>query len=211
MVFGQNPAENDDGDHSIYGGNVARIVGLEPGKARMVLIEQQDRKIGAVLTIPPDGPRQDSEISVTLTHCATLSGRIVDGDGKPADGVVNIELSSAEPTIFGSLHAATVALDSAGRFLCDTVPAGGQYHVAAITSATDDLRGRMQPEEYRVLAQNLNLVPGQSLDLGTFDAATGKRRDNPPVAKGAAETVPITGRIVNLEGQPVAGVSVKVG
>ena len=68
----------------------------------------------------------------------------------------------------------------------------------------------MQPEEYKLLAKDLKLEVGQSLDLGTFDATTGKRKDDPPVAKGATAGVPITGRIVNLEGQPVAGVLVKV-
>ncbi len=210
VVYGQYPAENDDGDHSVYGGNVARIVGLEPGKARMVLLEQQDRKIGAVLTIPPDGPRNDTEITVTLRGCASLAGRVVGGDGKPAHGDVNIELTSAEPAIFGSLHVATVALDSAGRFRYGALPAGGPYHVSAVTSAPDDLRGRMQPEEHKLLAENLKLLPGQSLDLGMFDATTGKRRDEAPAAEGAAETVRITGRIVNLEGQPLGGVSVKL-
>ena len=36
------------------------------------------------------------------------------------------------------------------------------------------------------------------------------RRPDAPAAKAAAADVPINGRIVNLEGQPVAGVSVKV-
>ena len=66
VAFGQNPAGNDDGDHGVYTGNIARVGGLDPGKPRTVLIEQEDRKIGAVLTIPPDGPRDDSEITVTL-------------------------------------------------------------------------------------------------------------------------------------------------
>jgi beta-lactamase regulating signal transducer with metallopeptidase domain len=210
VVFGQFPAGNDDGDHGIYTENIARIVGLEPGKPRTVLIQHEDRKIGAVLTIPPDGPRHDSEITVTLRPCGTLSGRIVDGDGKPARGNINIELTPAEPTRFGNLNAATTALDAAGRFRCDAVPAGSPYHVSAITSAPDALRGRMQAEESKLLAQDLKLEAGQTLDLGTFDAATGRHKDDPPAAKGADAGVPITGRIVNLEGQPVAGVLVKV-
>ena len=49
------------------------------------------------------------------------------------------------------------------------------------------------------------------MDLGTFNVTTGKRIEPARRGRPATADVPITGRIVDLEGQPVAGVSVKVG
>ena len=51
--------------------------------------------------------------------------------------------------------------------------------------------------------------PGHVVDLGTDNLVTGKRIEA-GVAKAEAADVPINGRIVDLEGRPVAGVSVTV-
>ena len=71
----------------------------------------------------------------------------------------------------------------------------------------------MEPETFKPfdLAKDLKLETGQVLDLGGFDVSTGKRVKAPQVATSTQADVPITGRIVDLEGRPVAGVSVKVG
>ena len=70
----------------------------------------------------------------------------------------------------------------------------------------------MEPEAFKpfTLAKDLKVEAGQVVDLGTFDVTTGQRVRPRPPDRGAAD-VPITGRIVDLEGRPVAGVSVKVG
>src|SRR5262249_23637081 len=62
------------------------------------------------------------------------------------------------------------------------------------------------------------LDSGQLIDLGTFGAATGqpiKTAEQPAAVKddqgkAAARDVPITGRIVDLEGRPIPGVTVQV-
>ncbi len=52
------------------------------------------------------------------------------------------------------------------------------------------------------LAEKLNVEPGQVVNLGTYNVATGKRTLPPAATVGPAD-VPINGRIVDLEGRPV--------
>ena len=75
--------------------------------------------------------------------------------------------------------------------------------------------GKMEPTRFKPfeLARNLKPEPGQVIDLGTFNAATGqaiKTSEQPAAVKDdqgkvAARDVPITGRIVDLEGRPIRG------
>jgi len=76
----------------------------------------------------------------------------------------------------------------------------------------------VDPDKAFELARNLKAEPGQVTDLGMFNAATGQRikeLEKPTAArskqgKAATRNMPITGRIVDLEGRPVAGATVQV-
>jgi hypothetical protein len=70
----------------------------------------------------------------------------------------------------------------------------------------------MEPETFKPfeLAKDMKLESGQALDFGTVDVNTGKQVKVAPPQKAAGADAPITGRIVNLEGQPIPGVAVKV-
>jgi len=78
----------------------------------------------------------------------------------------------------------------------------------------------MEPETFKAfeLVRDLKVDPGQVTDLGMFNAATGKHVKEPekPTTKKVTQdmnptsTMPIIGRIVDLEGRPVAGVAVQV-
>ena len=71
---------------------------------------------------------------------------------------------------------------------------------------------------HAVLARDLKVEPGQVTDLGMFNAATGQRikdSEKPTAAeseqsKSATHMMPITGRIVDLEGRPVTGATVRI-
>ena len=211
-VWGRNPEGTDHGDPNLYNESIARIAGLEPGKSRTVFIKQLTQKVGAILTIPPEGQGKDAETTVTLRPCATIKGRLVDAEGKPVTGGVRIELVPGDRTTFQHILAAMVTVGSEGRFDCDVLPAGGPYQISAANRTSYGFGRRMEPEAFKPfeLAKGLTFEPGQQLDFGTVDVNTGKRVDTPPAGKRVSADVPITGRIVNMEGQPIPGVSVKV-
>jgi hypothetical protein len=211
-VWGRNPEGSDFGDHNLYGESVARIGGLEPGKPRMVLIKSHETKIGAVVTIPRDAAGKDEEMTVTLHPCATIKGRLVDGEGKPVSGGVRVELLSTSATAFRRQQVAMAEADAHGAFSCDQLPAAAGYQVSAANRLVHSAGRRMEPEAFKpfLLAKDLKLEAGQILDFGTIDVTTGKRKGDAPGAKPASVDIPVDGRIVNLEGRPVAGVNVKV-
>jgi len=76
----------------------------------------------------------------------------------------------------------------------------------------------VDPDKAFELARNLKAEPGRVTDLGMFNAATGQRIKEPATpgaakseqGKAATRIMPITGRIVDLEGRPVAGATVQV-
>ena len=57
----------------------------------------------------------------------------------------------------------------------------------------------------------IKVRPGETTDVGTLDVSTGKRLAEEQPKAAVRADVPITGRIIDLEGRPVAGVTVKVG
>ena len=187
-VWGRNPEGTDYGDHNLYKESIARIAGLEPGKPRTVLIKQIGQKIGAVLTILPDGPRKDAEKTVILRPCATIKGRLVDGEGKPVKGGVRVELVPRDRTTFQHIQVAMATVDSEGRFDCGDLPAGGPYQISAANRTSYGFGRRMEPEAFQpfALAKDLKLEPGQQVDFGTVDVNTGKRKGDAPAAKAAS-------------------------
>ena len=109
-----------------------------------------------------------------------------------------------------------------GRFRIDNLAPGGTYTLQARDRMALGLsaRGKMEPPRFEPfeLARNLKLDPGQVIDLGTFSAATGqavKTSEQPAAVKHdqgkiPVRDVPIMGRIVDLEGRPIPGVTVQV-
>ena len=186
--------------------------GSNRASRRTLVAEEQVRKIGAVLTVPLEGSKDGDEITVTLRPNASLIGRVVDETGKPAGGYIQVRHIPAMRQFHGEINIRAYAkVDSDGRFRCDNVPPGGSYRVWLINQEGSMARVRMKSDAFQPfeLADKLNVEPGQVVDLGTYNVATGKRIEPPAASAGPAD-VPITGRIVDLEGRPVAGVSVKV-
>src|SRR5204862_1660068 len=56
VADGRHPEGVDAGDRGLGDRSVASVVGLEPGRARTVVLRHDERKLGAVVSIPPDGP-----------------------------------------------------------------------------------------------------------------------------------------------------------
>ena len=163
--------------------------------------------------ILPAGGRKPDQTTVVLRPTAAATGELVDGEGKPASGGVRVVLTNETGAMFHEIPVATAPLDSTGRFRCEDIPAGGPYEVTGANRLVYGLGPKMEPETFKPfdLAKDLKLETGQVLDLGGFDVSTGKRVKEPQAATSKRADVPITGRIVDLEGQPVAGALVKTG
>ena len=210
LAWGRFP-DTADGDHNIYRESESRIAGLEPGKPRTLVFMDNKRKTGAVLSLPADRSKDPAELTVKLLPNAIVSGRLVDAVGKAVTGGVHVRLRPAAPSFFREINIADVKLDSEGRFRCETLPAGGPYVLRATNRLVYGFGPKMEPEKFPQfeLTHELRVEPGQVVALGTFDVTTAKRIEAPAGQVRPAD-VPITGRIVDLEGKPIAGVAVKL-
>ncbi len=221
-AWGRFPMPTDPDDLNLREQSRTEIIGLDPKTARTVVFQHNGRKLGAVLVIKPEHAAKGDERTVTLRPCATVTGRVVDADGKPVSG-------GAEPHVIREVGEwppeivlLPISIDKNGRFRIDTLVPGARYtlHARDRLAYGLDARGRMEPQRFKPfeLARNLKAEPGQVIDLGTFNAATGQRNKEPEKpteaqgepGKAANRTMPISGRIVDLEGRPVAGVSVQI-
>ncbi len=231
---GRYPSGGESGSQSLGDHTETRITGMEPGVARVVVCRQADRKLGAVVTLPPADPkvgdrdvpggRVDPAVTVSLTPItsvvlkpvATVVGRVVDAAGKPASGRIELVMDQlgVVPNLFRIIRLGDAMLDAEGRFRIADVPAGGTYNLRVLLRFEAGRPG----ESLGIGNFGIPVTPepGATHDLGTVDAATGK-----PVAPAApapapepkkeAATMPINGRIVDRQGRPVAGVQVKAG
>jgi beta-lactamase regulating signal transducer with metallopeptidase domain/protocatechuate 3,4-dioxygenase beta subunit len=221
MAFGRFTQHNH-GDPNLYDRSQAEVYGLDPAKSRTVLFLHRDRKLGAVLPIKPGESAGAGQRTVTLQACATVTGRIVDAEGKPVTGGITVQLDDHGDAFRPQVYASMEPIGADGRFRIDNLAGGGTYDFYARDRMGLDLsaRGKMEPPRFQPfeLARNVNLEPGQVIDLGTFSAATGQRiktAEQPEAVKedprqAVARDFPITGRIVDLEGRPVPGVAVQV-
>jgi len=210
LVRGRLP-DSIDLTSDMRGERVAHVAGLERGKPRTFVVQEPARKIGALLTIPPQGAKDGDTISVTLRPNASITGRFVDEAGRPAAGYVQVKHVPTVEQFHGEINIANVKVDPDGRFRCDDLPAGGTYRVWLINREGSMARVRMKSDAFEpfALAEKLTVKSGQVVDLGTYNVVTGKRT----VAPGGNERadVPIRGRIVDLEGRPITGVTVTTG
>ena len=176
VVDGRFPQGVDVGDMGVHESNVTRVAGLEPDETRRVVFKHDDLRLGAVLVLRPGEWKDGAEITVKLRPYATIIGRLVDANGKPARGGVEVRLPRSDPRVYGDINMNPVAADSEGRFRFEDIPPGGEFIVTA-TGRPISVGAKTTPAVFESfdLARNLKAEPGQVIDLGTFDAETGKR------------------------------------
>jgi protocatechuate 3,4-dioxygenase beta subunit len=215
-------SDNKQGDPSLYDKSEAEVFGLDSAKGKIVLFLHRDRKLGAVLTIKPGESASAGQPKVTLRPCATVTGSIVDAEGKPVTGAVWVRLYDDGGADHPGVYFSAEPIGKDGRFRIDNLAPGGTYTLQARDRMFLGLSasGKMEPPLFQPfeLARKLKVEAGQMINLGTFSAATGeaiKTAEQPAAVKddrGQAGTrnVSITARILDLEGRPIRGVTVQV-
>ncbi len=198
----------------------AQIFGLGPASSRVLVFLHRERRLGAVVIMKGGDTTKEREQTVMLSPCATISGRVVDTDGKPVTGGIWVRLEQGDSDRSAADWFLGGPFDADGRFRINNLPPGGAYTIQARDRMVWVASAKTEPERFPSfeLARNLSAESGKLIDLGTFNATTGKpieRADKPAEIKGqerkaATRTMPITGRIVDLEGRPVSGVTVQI-
>ncbi|HUY36311.1 MAG TPA: M56 family metallopeptidase [Pirellulales bacterium] len=182
----------------------------DPSRTAMFL--HRERKLaGAVrLSADTDPPKQ-----VVLRPCASISGRIVDRDGKPVPDY-SVEVEAVSPSSVRGFEGLGHLLEwlktgKDGRFRIELVPPGVPYALSA------PLR-RDKLEKTTAVIQ-----PGEAVDLGDLrlqpvgapapapdseKAAAGNAHASPTAAEKDQQSIEFCGRVVGPEGDAVAGARV---
>ena len=122
--------------------------------------------------IKPGDVAKAGERIVMLRPCATVTGRLVDAEGKPVRGGVELHMNYGDNNE-GRLVFQTEDLDAGGRFRIDGLAPGATYTLWAKDPVDYSAKG--EPERvFRPFAivSNLTADPGQVVDVGTFNAVT---------------------------------------
>jgi len=167
---------------------------LQPGEERKVLFRQDALKLGKVARVRK-GDDADGPVVVTLEPLAVFTGRVVDPDGHPVSGVRIQTLLLPLPPSFASRLESAFS-DSDGRFKVSNVPVGSDYSLMLASGQG------LKPKGTAVVAK---VVPkaGETTNVGEI---TLKESGGQTARASAPADVVVTGRIVDLEGRPVAGV-----
>ncbi len=215
-AHGLHPLGNDGHYSGLDEKSRVEVTGLDPKVSRTVVFQHHARKLGATLVIRP-GESVDGVRTVTLRPCGTVTGRLVDNEGKPVAATIELGVNHGDNNATGGLTPGYRVGDD-GRFRLQKLIPGATHQVRAADPVRPGTKMARERFQAFAMAERLVAEPGQVIDLGTFNVETGQRVKEPdqPARKTEdrpAESfreMPITGRILDLEGHPVAGVKVRV-
>ena len=203
-AWGRFPGRLDQGNNDLWGSDTRVVV--DPKTSKTVTFFHRERKLASVLIVEPGDASGEARRTVMLKPCAIVTGRLVDAEGKPTSGVIGVQPSGKDDLRSGIYHLDVVA-DENGRFRIDDLPPTFRFTIRAKDRSDQDEPDGPRRFKTFDLASSRSFEPGQQVDLGTFEVTKGRRIE---AANAKAADVPITGRVVDLEGRPVVGVSVTV-
>jgi hypothetical protein len=108
--------------------------GLDPKRPRALLFLHKEKKLAGMVRASGE---EKGPVEVTLRPWATLTGRLVDADGRPqADVKLSFVkgLEEPDPEAVGDLPHEEIRTDAAGRFRVSGFAPGLRYNLAAIRS-----------------------------------------------------------------------------
>ena len=192
------------------------LTAFREGENRAVILYHKERGLGKGLRVRSDDTGV-TPLAVKLEPCATVFGRLVDGNDEPVHGA-NLRFPVSDDHDFGR-SLGRIATDAKGCFRRDDVPSGLSFNILAQGA---NIR-------FAVVAKELAVEPGQTIDLGTIDITSEDRpaistmvplaTASPPkpadrlddvdtAESGVKQTSEISGRIVHPDGKPAAGAHV---
>ncbi|WP_165250575.1 M56 family metallopeptidase [Paludisphaera soli] len=188
----------------------ARILGLDPGEVRTVMLQNFDRNLGAILTVAEGDP----ERTVVVPPTVLVTGRMVHSDGRPAKGQVEVEALAPDRRPRPSMAISSSDIDAEGRFRC-VAYRGAPIRVFAMNLVRENPNGGRSHSTKKVpggfegfdLVRDREVDAAGPIDLGTFDVDTGKPAEAVAGAE-APKPKPIRGRVLDADGRPVAGAAV---
>ena len=131
------------------------VVTLAPDEDRMLLIRQEEKKLGKVVHVKP-GDDKAGPVTVKLEPMASIAGRVEDADGNPVCGATI--RTDPQPGGDFSLSLGQIASDKDGRFVVPNVPIGCSYSLVA--------EGQLTAKDRRVaFSENVAVRPGESTDV----------------------------------------------
>jgi RNA polymerase sigma factor (sigma-70 family) len=135
------------------------VYGLDPGQGRTLLLEHPEKQLAARCDLPGD---ETGPITVTLQPAATVTGRLVDDEGRPRPQV-DITVGFLRPKGQPLQHSHTFRTDAEGKFRIDGLIPGVAYRGNASSLG---LYGQL-------IFDNLALQSGEKKELGDVKAKRG--------------------------------------
>ncbi|WP_146446526.1 M56 family metallopeptidase [Botrimarina colliarenosi] len=179
-------------------GSLLKVSALAKAEERTLLIHHPEKRLGRALQI--SASESPDDLSVQLEPCATVCGQIAEGDETPLPGA-RIRFSPRPGGDF-SPELIEITTDELGRFEQTGVLPGTSYDVYLESTRV----------KFKVLAEDLEVSPGETIDLGEIDVTDDERPE--PVREATAATrvapkaddaaVAFAGTVVDPDGKPVA-------
>jgi len=137
-------------------------IALDPGRPRKLMFRHAERKLTAIVDLRGNEPEP---VEIKLMPRGTITGRVVDSDGKGVAGVTVKPSFQDHPigTVLNTENAfgkrrETVKTDANGRFTYDGIPAGIKLHLLA----------HRNEDDYWYTKDLITLKAGQVLDIGDW-------------------------------------------
>jgi hypothetical protein len=138
------------------------FIHANPGKAESLIVWRSERSLGATIDLKGDEP---DPVRLVLQPTGTVTGRLVDDDGKPRPGVdlaVNQRYMSRGSETGGERFG-PVTTGRDGRFRITNLVPGLTYNIEAIKKG--ELNFSLRAEGY--LHRNWwTIKPGEAIDWG---------------------------------------------
>ena len=122
-------------------------------------------------------------ITIVLGDGATVSGRVLDADGKPIAGAQVMAVAGGRRmAMMRSMQREMAYTDDAGRYVIDTLSSGEGYRFGVVAKGYAPTYDVSETEVEKALERNFTLVKGGNLTGVVTDEATGKPVEGARVA-----------------------------